>query len=63
MGYQVGHLVHYQSDDPVFDNLESAERFALEASAGTDMPYGIWSTQEEGSEIIEIVYQGNFFKP
>lgn len=57
MKYQVGHLIHYDEDDPTFDKLKDAQKYAIEKSID-DSPYGIWTGQDEGSELDAIVYGG-----
>jgi hypothetical protein len=63
--YQVGDLHHYGKDDPVFDNWDDAVKHAFTEITGNgylDIAAGIWSGQDEGSELLAIVYQGEVFK-
>lgn len=57
MNYQVGHLVYFEKDDPTFDDLKEAQIYAIEKSID-DSPYGIWTSQDEGSMLEAIVYGG-----
>lgn len=61
--YQVGHLIHYQPDDPTFETLEEAEQYVIREFKYSDWPYGIWTGQDEGSELVAIYHDQKFFRP
>ncbi len=60
MSYQVGHLIHFDKNDPTFETLEEAHIYAIEQSID-DSPYGIWTSQEEGSELQAIAYGSQIY--
>lgn len=57
--YQVGYLIHFQKDDHEFDQLLDAVKYALEKSHLC--PFGVWTSQKDGSELMAIVYQDEIF--
>ena len=61
MPYQVGNLEAVQEDDPVFEDLVEAQNVALDRSQYRECAQGIWTSQQEGSEIVAIAYQGSLF--
>ena len=62
MTYQVGELIHFREDDPVFDNEDAAYAHAYKLSDESDeLVIGIWTGQEEGSEPLAIVYCGEVY--
>ena len=62
MPYQVGDLQFYTQDDPTFETRVEAETDALK-KALTDMsPVGVWTSQEEGSELVSIAHEGELFR-
>ena len=61
MKYQVGDLLHYEDDDPQFDALEVAIKHAAQQSYD-DRPWGIWTGQNDGGELLVIVYMQEVFR-
>jgi len=59
--YQVGRLLDYKDDDPTFDDLEEAECYALDNEINAEYPIGVWTGQDEGSELVSIVFQYKIF--
>ncbi len=59
--YQVGSLLYYKQDDPTFEDREEAIDYAVDWSVDDDA-YGVWAGQDEGSELLAIVYQGEVFE-
>lgn len=59
--YQVGFLMGYESDDPEYGDWDSALSYALHIGQ-IDETIGIWSSQDEGSDLLAIIYQGEVFK-
>jgi hypothetical protein len=62
--YQIGDLTHFRTDDPVVDSLNMALECALDMSGIDSDPsaVGIWSSQDEGSELLFIAFGGELFK-
>lgn len=60
--YQVGQLTWLKDEDPVFDTIEQARAHAVKQSETVGQPImGIWTDQDSGSELLEIVYEGESF--
>lgn len=59
--YQVGKLEYPESDDPNFESRKDAVASAVEKSID-DSCYAVWRGQEEGSELLAIIYQGEVFE-
>ena len=62
MPYQVGDLEFFTEDDPVFEDRVDAESKAIEISRGNDATIGVWTSQEEGSDLVSIAHQGELFR-
>lgn len=61
--YQVGHLTNIDDADPELGSEQSAIELALSESTRDDSnPYGVWTGQEHGSELVAIAYQGQLFR-
>lgn len=60
MEYQVGDLLHYEKDDPLFNTLEAAIKHAVQQSYNDGL-WGIWTDQGSGSELLVIVYMQEVF--
>ena len=65
VAYQVGDLLAFQENDPVFTG-ECAYSAALAqaltwSEKNTDTPYGLWTSQDDGSELLAIVHNGEVF--
>jgi len=64
--YQVGFLVGFSDEDPEFGSMEEAIAHAegLEESVleTERRQVGIWSGQEEGSELLMICHEGEWFR-
>ena len=58
--FQVGCLQHFEDDDPEFDNWDVALKPASAWSLN-DNPIAIWTGQDEGSELLAIVYMQEIF--
>ena len=61
MPYQVGDLEAFQEDDPEFEDLIEAQNVALDRSRYRDCAQGIWTSQQEDSDVVAIAYQGSLF--
>ena len=61
MKYQVGRLVHYTDEDPIFDSRTEADAYALEVSASGLEPMGVWTSQDDGSDLLAIAHEGELF--
>ena len=61
MKYQVGELLHYEEDDPQFKELKTAISYAVHHSYN-DRPWGIWTSQNDGGELLIIVYMQEVFR-
>lgn len=59
MQYQVGDLMDFKEDDPVYEKLVIAQEMALKDSG--IFPVGVWTGQEHGSELIAIAYERELF--
>ena len=63
MKYQVGDLTAFMDNDPEFDTREAAFDYAATYS---DDHYedvlGIWTSQDDGSELIAIAHNGELFR-
>ncbi len=62
MTYQVGLLLDFKEDDPTYDDLDTAQQAALRwAECEIEPAIGIWTGQDDGSELVAIVYQRGLF--
>jgi hypothetical protein len=62
MTYQVGKLLQLDEADPELPSLQDATAAALrESDIDHAMPYGVWTGQDHGSELVAIAYQGYLF--
>lgn len=59
--YQVGSLQFFKPDDPEFESYADALNEAVNLSID-DTAYGVWTGQQEGSELLAIVYGGEIFE-
>lgn len=63
MKWQVGQLRDFRPDDPEFDDKNMAFDAATDLSeANEDDVIGVWTDQDDGSELIAIAYQGELFR-
>lgn len=63
MKYQVGDLIDFEEDDPVFDTREEAINRAYELSdENYETPFGIWTGQDDGSELVAIAFAGEIYQ-
>lgn len=63
MAYQVGRLLDIDPADPGIADESQALRVARdESSRNADTPFGVWTGQDDGSELVAIAYQGQVFK-
>ncbi|MBN3761361.1 hypothetical protein [Burkholderia sp. Ac-20365] len=61
--YQVGELKCFKPDDPVVEGLLNAYQLALEMWRRDDRSIiGVWTKQEDGSELVAIVYENEVFR-
>lgn len=61
--YQVGELLSIDNADPELPSLQEATALALrESDIDQKVPFGVWTGQEHGSELVAIAYQGYLFK-
>jgi hypothetical protein len=59
---QVGALLTLDEADPELPSLQDATAIALrESDVDQNTPYGVWTGQEHGSELVAIAYQGYLF--
>lgn len=58
--YQVGSLFLFDLTDPEFTTLDKALSHAIGLSKASII--GIWTSQDKGSELLYIVYNGEVFK-
>lgn len=59
--YQVGHITDFDEADPIFDSETKAVNHAIKLSVESEsgyvtQPYGVWTSQRDGSELLYIVY-------
>ena len=54
MGFQSGKLINPSEDDPTFDTYSKAVLHVTNDSERA--PMGVWTSQEEGSELIAIIW-------
>jgi len=60
--YQVGALLSIDAADPELSSLQDATATALrESDVDQNQPFGVWTGQEHGSEMVAIAYQGYLF--
>ena len=62
MPFQIGEIGNLSPKDPTFDTYEKAQA-AIEAKNWNDGAWGIWTTQEDGSECLAIWFMGTEFLP
>lgn len=59
MTYQVGDLMNFGDNDPVFDTLQAAADHARKLSEDEyESTFGLWTGQEDGSELLAIFHAG-----
>lgn len=62
ISYQVGDLFDFQDSDPEFEDWQAACAHALKLSDESDEVYiGVWTGQDDGSELKAIAYLGELF--
>ena len=65
VAYQVGDLLAFQENDPVFTGDQAYTQALAQALAWSavhaDTPYGIWTSQDAGSELLVIVHNEEVF--
>ena len=59
--FQVGNLIHYEDDDPVFDTEEKAIGYAVKGFEFFDFPIGIW--EKESGDLLHIYHGAMLFSP
>jgi hypothetical protein len=59
--FQVGYLSSFSCMDPEFHN-EDVARAYTSTLHHSSRPVGFWSSQERGSELLEIYFDGEWFK-
>lgn len=60
--YQVGKLLHLDNLDPELPSLQAATAVALcESDTDDRTPFGVWTGQTHGSELVAIAYQGYLY--
>lgn len=60
MRYQPGELVNPKEDDPTFNTY--SEAFKHVQSKSDLSPQGIWTGQEDGSELVAIIWEGMAYR-
>lgn len=61
--YQVGRLTHIDPADPQLPDEKAAHDLALaESRRDENCPFGVWTGQDHGSELVAIAYQGQLFR-
>ena len=63
MPYQVGSISNLDENDPVFETMAEAVTHARVEGGKWDTPIGIWTSQDEGSKTVAIVYEDRVFTP
>lgn len=59
MKYQVGNLINYADDDPVFDDRQEAIEWAQTLSERDYEGFvGLWASQDDGGELLAIFHAG-----
>lgn len=62
ISYQVGALLSLDAADPELPTLQDSTATALrESDIDQKQPFGVWTGQEHGSELVAIAYQGYLF--
>lgn len=62
MAYQVGRLLSIDPADPEIGDAQQAIRVARDESRReTTTPYGVWTGQDDGPELVAIAYRGQVF--
>lgn len=62
MTYQVGDIQSIKDEDPMFTSEEAAYKHAFALLEGSDEVFiGIWTGQDEGSELLAIIYCGEAY--
>lgn len=67
--YQVGCLTEIKKNDPEFDSLDEAKLYAVKKSVKSEkentllLPFGIWTGQDFGSELLYIAYGNQLYIP
>lgn len=59
--YQIGSLSCLKDDDPIFNSFEEACDAAVEASID-DSVWGVWTAQDQGNELLALVYGQEVFE-
>lgn len=59
--YQVGKLKGFSEDDPVFQSWNDAYANAKNLENDTSEIVGIWSGQDENSNLLAIIREGEIF--
>lgn len=60
--YQVGALLSIGLTDPELPSLQDATAIALrDSDVDQRQPFGVWTGQNHGSELVAIAYQGCLF--
>ncbi len=61
--YQVGHLTKIDPANPELSSGTAAIELAIsESRRDQTSPYGIWTGQDSGSELVAMAYQGQLFR-
>lgn len=59
MKWQVGDLIDFTDEDPVFETLQAAiEHAETESIALYEAYLGLWTSQDEGAELLAVYHQG-----
>ena len=65
VAYQVGDLTAFQANDPVFTGecayIQALTQALSRSVENQDTPYGLWTTPDDGSELLVIVHNGEVF--
>ncbi len=63
MTYQVGWLLDLSPNDAKFDRMIDATMYALGMGLRPErQPVGIWEEDDDGLELVRIVWQGEVFE-
>lgn len=63
MKYQVGDLIDYKDNDPIFDTLDQAIEYANQQSYKFEESYiGIWEYNDD-ADLVVIVHQERIYTP
>lgn len=63
--WQVGELIAFEDNDPLFDTIDEALQYATQQSEENyETPYGVWLlyTDTNHADLYTIVYEGEWYQ-